>query len=176
MRLFTAIPLPASLKQAATEVFRGRLSVPYINTSNLHVTLNFFGELTDEEVERVKLIFQETMTGQKGFPIEFDRVTQFRQQIHITLRPNEPLKSLQATLNRAFIAAGFDMQERIYYPHVKLTNLHMDKIMHPERKLEHFPNQELKKLDFLATSAVLYESKLLLHHAQHIPLIEAKLI
>jgi hypothetical protein len=47
----------------------------------------------------------------------------------------------------------------------------MDKVMNPERKLENFPKEELKQLSFVASKAVLYESKLLLHHSHHNPLM-----
>ncbi|MBI4049302.1 MAG: RNA 2',3'-cyclic phosphodiesterase [Candidatus Doudnabacteria bacterium] len=176
MRIFTAIPLPEEKRKLAGEIFRGRLPVAYVNTANLHITLNFFGELGDDEVEKVKKIFSEAVHGQKSFDIEFDKIIKFHQQIHMTVKPNKPLNRIQSELEQKFQETGFNFQDRAYYPHVKLANLHMDHVMNPERKLENFPNTELKQLNFIASKVVLYESKLLLHHAHHTPILEQKLL
>lgn len=176
MRVFTAIPLSVEVRDKAREIFLGRLPIAYVNTTNLHITLNFFGELSDEEVEIVKKVFSERLTSKISFPIEFDKVTKFHQQIHVTLKPNRQLDELQSGLQKIFESAGFHFQNRPYYPHVKLANLHMDHVMNPQRKLENFPNQELNQLNFLAGQVVLYESKLLLHHAHYTPLLEKDLL
>ena len=176
MRLFTGIPLPDEKKEIVGAITRGRLPVPYINTSKLHITLNFFGELIDAEADKVKITFNQTAKGYEKFDVEFDKLVKFRDQIHLTILPNEKLSTLQTILQKAFEGAGFKFQDRPYYPHVKLTNLHMDKVMNPERKLDYFPHDELKQLNFTAEKVVLYESQLLLHHPRHISLIEFDLI
>lgn len=176
MRLFTAIPLPDETKQTVGEITRGRLPVPYINTDNLHITLNFFGELSDAEADKAKKIFDQTAKGFQQFKIEFDKLVKFRDQIHLTVQPNETLNTLQSVLQKAFTNAGFKFQDRPYYAHVKLTNLHFDKVMNPERTLESFPQEELNPLNFTAEKIVIFESKLLLHHPKHIPLIEINLV
>jgi 2'-5' RNA ligase len=176
MRLFTAVPLPDEIKQAIGELTRGRLPVPYINTTNLHITLNFFDELSDAEVDKVKKVFDMNAKGFEKFYIEFDKIVKVREQIHLTLIENPRLNALQSVLEKAFIGAGFKFQQRPFYAHVKLTNLHMDKVMNPGRSLDTFPQDELKKLNFEAEKITLFESKLLLHHAKHIPLIELNLL
>lgn len=176
MRLFTAIPLPDHIKQAVGEITRGRLPVPYINITNLHITMNFFGELTDAEVDKIKRVFDQHVKGFEKFQVEFDQLIKTTDQIHLTIKPNEKLAQLQQILEKAFTAAGFAFKDQRYYPHVKLTNLHMDKVMNKERKLDNFPHEELKILDFEATKVTLYESQLLLHHPRHIPLVELDLI
>ena len=176
MRLFTAIPLSNEARVAVGEITRGRLPVPYINPTNLHITLNFFNELTDTEVGKVRKIFEQTAKGFEKFPVEFDKLVKFLNQIHLTVVVNDKLNSLQAVLQKAFEAEGFQFQDREYYAHVKLTNLHMDKVMNPERKMDSFPQEELKLLNFVADKVTLYESKLLLHHPRYIPLLELNLI
>ena len=172
MRIFTAIPLPKELKDEIEEISRGKLPVPYINTSNLHITLNFFGELTDSEVETVKSSLSKILAGQKKFRIEFLSLEKFHQQIHLKVKPSPELLSLQSQMKKEFEKLGFEMEHRNYYPHVKLANLHVDKVMNPQRKLENFPQEGISKLSFEAEKVILYESKLLLHHAKHIPLAE----
>lgn len=175
MRVFTAIPLPEEIKKKVGEITKNRLSVSYVNTTNLHITLNFFDELTDDEVERVKKIFPQIATERKKFLVSFDKLTKFRQQIHMTIKPNQELARLQSDMGRAFESNGFRFQERAYYPHVKLANLHMDHVMNQQRKIENFPNNELEQLEFISEKIILYESKLLLHHAHHYPILEQQL-
>lgn len=175
MRIFTAIPLPERIKNKVREITCGRLSVSYVNTANLHITLNFLGELTDDELRRVKLTFSGIVQEARQFPVAFDRLVKFHQQIHLTLLPNPALTELQEGMQKIFQAAGFTFSDRQYYPHVKLANLHMDHVMNPERKIEHFPHDELAQLNFVAERVVLYESKLLLHHAHYTELLTAVL-
>ena len=176
MRLFTAIPLPKEVKDQVTEITRGRLPIPYINTSTLHITLNFFGELSDAEVGKIKSHFNRLIIDQASFEVEFASIIRFHNQLHMTVKPNPSLAKLQAELEQEFKHLGFHFQERPYYAHVKLGNLHMDNIMNRERKMENFPNHELARLKFRADKVVLFESKLLLHHPKHISLMEQALL
>ncbi|MEO8065686.1 MAG: RNA 2',3'-cyclic phosphodiesterase [Candidatus Doudnabacteria bacterium] len=175
MRLFIAIPLPETTKRQVEEITNGRLPIPYINTTNLHITLNYFGELSDAEVEKVKSCFLSFVHGQAAIAVEFQAIAKVHNQLHITLKENQALKDLRARLEEDYRQIGFSFQDRSYYPHVNLGNLHMDNVMNRQRKMENFPNQELKKLSFKAETVLLYESKLLLHHPKYIPLLEALL-
>ncbi|MBI2607619.1 MAG: RNA 2',3'-cyclic phosphodiesterase [Candidatus Doudnabacteria bacterium] len=174
MRIFTAIPLPEEVRDKVGEITRNRLPVSYINPTNLHLTLNFFGEIKEDQLGKIKTLLPDLIKSEKPVEIGFEKLVKFRNQVHLTIRQNPELLGLQKNLEHGFLNLGFKFQERPYYPHVKLTNLHMDKIMHQERKLEHFPNQQLGQLTFLADRIVLYESKLLLHHSKHVVLKEYK--
>lgn len=168
MRIFTAIPLPKEVKDKFTEITRGRLPVPYVNTTNFHITLNFFGELDTDQVVEVKKIWMNNFPTAEPINIEFDKLTVFHQQIHLTLKPNSALNRLQSALEKNFTTIGFHFQDREFYPHIKVSNLHMDKVMNRERKVVDFPNDLLSQLNFTADQIGLYESKLLLHHPHHI--------
>lgn len=176
MRVFTAIPLPQRTKDTVSELTRGRLPIPYVNTTNLHVTLNFFGELTDAEVIKVKSDFERITTGQKAFFVEFESIKKNNHQLLLAVKPSKELMQLQSSLEKDFMSSGFKFQDRLYFPHVKLGNLHMDNVMNRQRKMENFPNQELEKINFKAEHIALYESKLLLHHPKHILLLQTPLV
>jgi RNA 2',3'-cyclic 3'-phosphodiesterase len=176
MRIFTAIPLPKDVKDKFEALTRGKLPIPYVNSTNLHITMNFFGELDTDQVAKVRKVFSEVCSGRKAFMVEMDRiVAHHNRQLHMTVKKNPELEKLQSDLEEAFIRHGFRFQERDYYVHVKLANMHMDNVMNKQRKLENFPNELLSDLKFKAERIVLYESKLLLHHAKHIELLECNL-
>lgn len=176
MRVFSAIPLPKDIKDKFSGIARGKLPIPYVNTTNLHITLNFFGELDTDQVKKLLKFWDGGLPKIPALKIEFDKLVKFRQQIHMTLKENPALRKFQAEMENLFRKEGFTFQEREYYPHVKLGNLHMDKVMHRERKIEGFPNEDLNAMSFTADRVVLYESKLLLHHPHHIELAEHKLL
>lgn len=175
MRLFTAIPIPTEKKDLVQKLTFGRLPVSYINTTNLHVTINFFGELEEKSVEVIAKVMDEVLKKEDKIEIVFDKITKFRQQIHLTLKDNPKLKQLHSKLTQTFLRANFQLYVREYYPHVKLSNLHMDQVMNQQRKLENFPNEELRQLNFVADRMALYESKLLMHHAKYTALKEFNL-
>lgn len=172
MRYFSAIPLQSELKDKVRDLTRGKLPIPYVNTSNLHITLNFFGELDTDSTKKLFDIFVNGAGEFSRFEIVFDKILKVRQQIHITLKPNEQLKKLHQRMDKFFRSQGFALQDREYYPHMKLGNLHMDNVMNKQRKMENFPNDELSNINFIADKVVLYSSELLLHHPKHTPLIE----
>ena len=176
MRIFTGIPLPDEVKTKTREIFRGRLPIPYINTENLHITLNFFGELDSDQTKKVTNIFSLVCAGKSAVDVQCDRVVaHHNRQIHIALVRSPVLLKLQADLEQEFTRYGFRFQNREFYPHIKLANMHIDNVMNRDRKFENFPNNELQALNFRANKIVLYESKLLLHHPKHIPLLEQNL-
>lgn len=172
MRLFTAIPLPEQTKSQFAELVRGRLPIPYVNTSQLHITLNFLGELDTEQAARVKGEWARYVPTSKKFPIEFDRLVKHGRQIHATVKLSKNLQALQSSLAEYFNALGYRSRYPSYYAHMTVGNLHMDKVMYRDRKIENFPNELLSELRFEVEKVVLYESKLLLHHHKHIPLDE----
>ncbi len=175
MRLFTAIPLPEETKVQVGKITQGRLPIAYVNLNNLHITLNFFDEVPDDKAEIINQNFIPILEGQKMFEVELTDLVKFHQQIHIRVKPSSALSRLQSTLEARFKQLGFTFQERNYYPHIKLGNMHMDKVMNQRRKIENFPNQELTRLNFQAEQVVLYKSELLLHHSKHTPLLTYQL-
>lgn len=175
MRLFTAIAFPEDRKSAAGDFFRGRLPVAYVNTANLHVTLNFLGEIEDEKLGLVKRICREAVQGNRRFALEFAGVVKFHQQLHMTIKPNKDLERLQFHLENYLRQAGFIFLERAYYPHVKLANMHMDKVMNHKHRIENLTPEDLSPLNFFAEEVSLFESKLLMHHAHHTALEGYKL-
>ncbi len=175
MRLFSAIPIPEEVKNKLIEITRGKLPVPYLSLTNAHITLNFFGELDSDKTKFVTEQFAVAANGHKKFRIEFDKIIRFQHQLHLTVKPTKDLKELQLNLQEAYERIGFKFQDREYYAHVTLARMHLDNHMFRDRKVEAFDNELLGQLTFDADRVILYESKLLLHHAHHIPLIEVPL-
>ena len=176
MNIYTAIPLPEEIKDKFVDLAHGKLPFPYVNTINLHITLNFLGDLDTDSQAFVAKLWAEGLPKLKKIKIEFDQVVKFRTQLHLTLKPNPELEQLVKKLWDILKPLGYKSNYPNFYPHVTIGNLHMDKVMFRERKIADFPNEALNKLSFVADRIVMFQSKLLLHHPQHIELAEHKLV
>jgi 2'-5' RNA ligase len=172
MRIFTAIPVPTKSKELLTDICRNKLPINFLDTTNLHVTLNFFGDVPDDKVPQIQKIFSAVIINSQPPVIIMEKVVVFRRQIHIVLEKNVQLIDVQNRLEQAFVENGFEFQNRPYYPHIKLANLRDDRFLHQNKSIDSFPNRDLSKAGFISESAVLYESKLLLSYAKHTPLLE----
>jgi RNA 2',3'-cyclic 3'-phosphodiesterase len=167
MRIFTAIPLPQEIKDRFAKLAQGRLSIPYVNTSQFHITLNFLGELDSDKLAQVKNEWTHGLVDIKRFQVEFMELVKFRQQIHMTVKPSDELLNLQNIMKQNFFDMGLRPNHPKYYPHVTIGNLHMDKVMYKDGKVESFPHNTLADLTFTVEKIVLFVSKLLLHHHNH---------
>ena len=176
MRIFTAIPLPEEKKEQTGQLMQGKLPVSYVNITNLHITLNFFGELTADETTKAQNAFAKIVAQRPKFNIEFDQIKKLGSQIHMTLKPNVQLVQLQSELEQEFIKLGFKFPNRAYYAHVKLATMHYDKVMTLSRKVEYFPNEQLQQLNFVASEAIMFESQLLREGVKHEPLETIKFV
>jgi 2'-5' RNA ligase len=176
MRLFSAIPIPENITKRLVEITRGKLPVPYLNVINLHITLNFFGELDTDQSNFVIKEFPKAAANQPKIEIEFDKIMKHHHgQLHLTLKPNPSLRKFQEHLEKYFTDLKFKFPSREYYPHVTLARMHIDNMLYRKRRVEDFPNGLLQELNFTADKTILYESKLLLHHAHHTPMAEVNL-
>jgi RNA 2',3'-cyclic 3'-phosphodiesterase len=175
MRIFTAIPVPKETREKFSAIARGKLPIPYINTDNFHITLNFLGELDTDQVKKVLETWTDGLPQLKRLHIDFEKLTKFRHQIHMTVLMTPELAKLQAQLQQNFSRLGFKPQYSKFYAHMTIGNMHMDNIMNRNRKIADFPNNELAQMSFDAERIVVYESKLLLHHPKYIELAEHKL-
>src|SRR4051812_37376616 len=121
MRIFTSIPIPNEVKNKLVEIARGRLPIPYINVTNLHITLNFLGDLfTDDSKKAIEAFPKIAGENRRKFEVEFEKIVNFRQQIHLTVKNSPELYRLQQDLEAGFKAIGLHFQDRNYYPHVTL--------------------------------------------------------
>src|SRR3990167_8148344 len=75
-RVFIAINLPGDVKKylASSEQKFSGLRAKWTPQENLHVTLVFLGDLTNEELGEVCVIAKEVAAGNAGFEMNFSNV------------------------------------------------------------------------------------------------------
>lgn len=172
VRVFLAIDLPSSLKK---ELFKLKTEeqpfarLKWVEEENLHLTLFFFGNLPEKEVEKILKVcekrvkdfprFELFLTEVSGFPKKGD----FRVVFLGCEERSNTLERLVHELAKDFKKKGFKLEDREFHPHITLFRLKELK----DRSAYHDFVQELtKKAQFLKGKSfpvqelILFESKL----------------
>jgi RNA 2',3'-cyclic 3'-phosphodiesterase len=74
MRLFIGVRIPEDIKEGIVEVGRKLQSkvreARIVPSENLHITLKFLGEVTEEKVPRINEVLSDTLKNYKSFKME----------------------------------------------------------------------------------------------------------
>ncbi len=160
-RLFTAIELPREQKKILYKVVEGLSGVRATPQAQLHLTLNFIGEVENS-------LFQKLC-------VDFARITAapFVMQIHelgvfprhgrprilwAGVSPSQPLTMLQQLLRQHLMSAGIEQRDKVFHPHITLARA--KKISRENLKTFCASHQQLTLPTFQVTNFYLFSSKL----------------
>lgn len=122
IRLFSALPLPGAVAERLEGLQRGLEGRP-VAPENFHVTLAFYGEITETQAEDLDAALAEIDAA--GFDLWLDGVDAFGgakpRALYAAVRPDPALERLQAKAAQAGRRAGLALPSRKYTPHVTLT-------------------------------------------------------
>ncbi len=126
LRLFAAIPLPDDLRARLRPLQRGVSGAAWRPPENFHLTLRFFGEVTedlaaalDDELARVRgQPFDVTLCGAGWFGGARPSA------LWVGVAPSAPLTTLAGRCERAARRAGLAPESRKFTPHVTLAYCH----------------------------------------------------
>lgn len=130
-RLFFAIPLPTgvrtALAAAAAAVLPDR-TFRLIPEENLHITIAFLGETSDQEARRARVILPLDAEGgasehtmELGTVGAFPRMRDPRVVWVGVRRGRERLSALHGSLTAALRDAGIDYDKKEFHPHLTLA-------------------------------------------------------
>lgn len=137
VRTFIAIPLDDSIREEA-ETLQQRLastgaSVKWVETSNIHITLVFLGEVRLLDVPEICRAVEQATSGFAPFEIEVQGVGAFphvRRPKTIwfgILEGSDQLKQLHDSITDALVAqGGYRREERDYTPHLTVGRCKSD--------------------------------------------------
>ncbi|MGD9605335.1 MAG: RNA 2',3'-cyclic phosphodiesterase [Bacilli bacterium] len=91
----------------------------YTAKDNIHLTLFFLGEISDQEIEKIKDLFRKFSFD--GFLLEIDAITNFREMIIAKTKKNFQLDWLHKKLKDGLANQGFLMENRPYFAHITLA-------------------------------------------------------
>jgi len=167
MRLFIAIPLPASAQAEVAAILRRLRArewpVRWIGDQGIHLTVKFFGETTTDRLDAIVEMLNFAVEGLHPLTMSlsgagvFPSVRQPRV-IHLTIDADPALELLQDRIERGGERLGFPPEGRPFRPHITLGRVREGHRL-PEgwqADLERIPAGEA----FLADRVVLFESEL----------------
>ncbi len=171
IRTFLAIPLDAATlnmigaiqKQLQTEL----PEIRWTERDNLHLTLHFFGNITEESLENAAKIVVSVVSLCNPITLLFTEIGSFPSTEHmhvvwIGIKSNK-LIELHRALQKRFHAAGFPIERRLFRPHITIGR--------SRRQEGHILSQQNHKVtgSMRVRELILYESRLQPAGAEHRP-------
>ncbi|MBI2393916.1 MAG: RNA 2',3'-cyclic phosphodiesterase [Deltaproteobacteria bacterium] len=134
MRLFFGIFLPPTVHARAVEASaRARSaitdrSVRWVAAPQLHVTLQFLGELSEERASRAEEIAREIARGHAPFRLRLRGLGAFPNArrpsvLWLGVGDGDALHALAESLGAALATDGFSIEARAYHAHVTLARI-----------------------------------------------------
>jgi 2'-5' RNA ligase len=179
IRAFLAIDLPDSLRAHLAlvqgELQRSRADVRWVTPGNIHLTLKFFGNVPDEEIDTLALAAREAAAVEAPFQLKVTVAGAFPSPkaprvVWLGLGGDVlPLTRLYQKLEKAFAALGHPPEGRAFNPHLTLGRVkspaHREKLAGMLLKLPplDWPPFEVKEL-------ILFQSVLSPQGSKYTPL------
>lgn len=124
-RLFTAIEIPADIRDRLAMLRAGLRGARWVDPDNYHLTLRFAGDV-DLGTAR-ELVHALGQVRARTFALRFDGLGSFGERkpraVWAGVAPSEDLGGLQRAHERAARAAGLAPESRNFKPHVTIARL-----------------------------------------------------
>lgn len=184
MRAFIAIPFPEGVR-ASLATFQDQLkpcgaSVAWVASENIHLTLKFLGDITDEQKDAVAAELARIAAQTPAFTMELGEVGVFPSAeaprvVWVGLKQGtEQVTALAGELEQAARKLGLRVEERAFSAHITLGRVRTPRSKTPLMKgLERASWQSVPA--WTANHVTLYQSHLLVQGARYTQLISALL-
>jgi 2'-5' RNA ligase len=168
MRTFIAIEIPSEIKSALaalqTELRRAGADVSWTKAENIHLTLNFLGEVDDRRVVEVEKVCVTSAAEFQPFTLSladtgvFPNVRQPRVLWAGLAGEIEKAVEMQRLLEEGLALIGFDREEKAYRPHLTIGRVKSNR---KTRELLAIADaHQLPALSFDVTEIVMMKSEL----------------
>lgn len=174
MRLFAAIPMPEPARQALLGLLEtlGRTGWPvrWVGEGNLHLTIKFYGDVPEHDLERVSSHLTEAVHGTPVLPLHLGGVDAFpalrRPRVIWAAVDGPPaLELMQHRIEQRAAQVGFPPEGKPFRPHVTLGRVKSGAAL-PRVAPDVLGDLGLD-IAFEARQVVLFESRLTRAGAQH---------
>lgn len=122
-RLFVAIRPPPGIREQLLDLMEGVPDLRWQQDGQLHLTLRFIGQVERPVAEDVAAALENIRFGR--FDLSLSGVGMFERHRHGALwagvAPREPLRALNAKVERACQSAGLEAERRAFHPHITLA-------------------------------------------------------
>jgi 2'-5' RNA ligase len=131
-RIFVAINLPEEIKRQLFDYSEKHLDLPakWTAKDNLHITLEFLGALTDEEIGEVCVITKEVAERHEGFSLNLSQILYGPPKkmppkfVWAEGEKSEELTMLREDLENSLTEkVAFVPENRVFAPHITLARI-----------------------------------------------------
>lgn len=132
VRLFIALLLPNEIKKALEDLIidlKPRVKgVRWVGADNIHLTLKFIGETSEEKIGPISQVLEKAAAGRKPLTVALDRMGGFPnlknpRVIWVGLSGVEPAAEMAGLLNRQLKPLGFEPEKRPFSAHLTLGRI-----------------------------------------------------
>jgi 2'-5' RNA ligase len=169
MRAFVALPLPkelhAKVRELQERIEMTDADIKFVGADELHYNLKFLGEITAEQVERVKAVLDEVVSQFEAFTLHAAGFgafpsTQYARVVWIgATAGSQELKAMAELLDLKLSEIGFKKEERAFEPHLTVGRVRSARNK-PELLILLRELQNADMGSFEARRVILFESKL----------------
>ena len=132
IRAFIAIAVPESVLRSCEELMarlrRLKLQGRFTRTRSMHLTLQFLGNVEEEQIPGITEILEQAGKGVTPFDLEMGRLGVFPHLTHprvvwIGVEPVDALTTLQSKIQQGLEPLGFPKENLDFHPHLTLLRL-----------------------------------------------------
>ena len=134
-RLFIAIDLPETTKDSLAVLQNGLREAKWVARENLHLTVRFIGEVSEEEVCEIHSV----LAAVRGTPFtfEFGEIGIFSsakklRSMWVGVKDGSSIGTLRRHIDRSLFGLGFKPEGRRYIPHVTVGRFRCGPTVLPE--------------------------------------------
>jgi 2'-5' RNA ligase len=127
-RIFVAINLPDEIKRELLSYERRwkNLHIKWTNFYNLHITLEFLGEVNRYGLNKILQAIEKTALEVKPFDIKLDKIvlgpdSAQAKMFWVTVCVDDNIIKLKSLINENLKFYNFDLEEREFKPHITLA-------------------------------------------------------
>jgi len=127
-RIFVVINLPEEIRRELLSYERRwkNLRIKWTNFYNLHLTLEFLGEVNRWELKKILQAIEKTALEIKPFDIKLDKITlgpdsTQAKMFWVTVCVNENIRELKNSINKNLKNCDFKLEEQEFKPHITLA-------------------------------------------------------
>lgn len=119
IRCFVAIPVSSEIAQLCADVARAAHSGRSLPAENLHLTLAFLGDQTQDAL--IELNDHLEALECPAFSIRLSGLGSFGNSLHMAVEPEPELLHLHESVQRCIRQAGLTLQRRRFRPHITMV-------------------------------------------------------
>ncbi len=165
MRAFIAVDLPENIRESLVQVEKqldsDAAKIKWVEKDNLHLTVKFLGEISDEQAEKIKHALSKIKFEQQTVSISETGVfpsEDYIKVIWVGIRPNEQIIELHKNIESALTGLGIKKDTRKFEAHITLGRVRF--VKDKPRLVKSIKSADVKTDEFTISSFKLKKSTL----------------